>query len=140
MVMNKLLEDSNANEPYEEAGGDDTQITRALVYSLLLIVPVIVIVGGIVWWLSLGTDQQVTQASELVQPTKRDVAQLQPPQLPLVDVTLAAGITFKHYAGARGEKLLPETMGGGVAFFDYDGDGDPDLLFVNGSDWPWTKD
>ena len=38
------------------------------------------------------------------------------------------GIAFVHHNGAYGEKLLPETMGGGVAFFDYDGDGDQDLL------------
>ena len=36
------------------------------------------------------------------------------------DVTAAAGITFRHENGAAGEKLLPETMGGGVAFFDFD--------------------
>ncbi|HSL83107.1 MAG TPA: CRTAC1 family protein, partial [Thermoanaerobaculia bacterium] len=54
-----------------------------------------------------------------------------PPPAPFRDVTAAAGIAFVHSNGATGEKLLPETMGGGVAFFDYDGDGDPDLLFVD---------
>ena len=34
------------------------------------------------------------------------------------------------------DKLLPETMGGGVAFFDFDNDGAPDLLFINSTDWP----
>ena len=53
------------------------------------------------------------------------------------DVTTAAGIDFVHYNGAYGDKLLPETMGGGVAFFDFDSDGDQDLLFINGTDWPW---
>lgn len=52
------------------------------------------------------------------------------------DVTEAAGIRFQHNNGAFGEKYLPETMGSGVAFFDFDGDGDQDLLFVNGMDWP----
>jgi enediyne biosynthesis protein E4 len=41
-----------------------------------------------------------------------------------------------HFNGAYGDKLLPETMGGGTAFFDYDNDGDQDLLFVNSSTWP----
>ena len=54
-----------------------------------------------------------------------------------VDITKASGIDFVHHNGAFGERLLPETMGGGVAFLDYDNDGDQDLLFVNGSDWPF---
>jgi len=55
------------------------------------------------------------------------------PRLPFTDVTREAGIDFVHRNGADGEKLLPETMGGGVAFFDYDGDGDPDLLLMHTS-------
>ena len=54
-----------------------------------------------------------------------------PPVIPFTDVTAASGIDFVHVNGASADKLLPETMGGGVAFFDYDGDGDADLLFVN---------
>jgi enediyne biosynthesis protein E4 len=45
-------------------------------------------------------------------------------------VTAQSGITFRHVNGATGSKLLPETMGGGVVTFDYDGDGKPDILFV----------
>jgi enediyne biosynthesis protein E4 len=53
-----------------------------------------------------------------------------------VDATAAAGIHFVHDSGAYGKKFLPETMGSGLAFFDYDGDGRQDLFFVNGTDWP----
>jgi hypothetical protein len=53
-----------------------------------------------------------------------------------VDVTAAAGIDFRHENGAYGGKLLPETMGAGCAFVDYDADGWPDILFVNGTNWP----
>ncbi len=53
-----------------------------------------------------------------------------------VEVTEAAGIRFLHENGAFGDKYLPETMGSGVAFFDADGDGDQDLLFVNSRRWP----
>src|SRR5436190_10609468 len=52
------------------------------------------------------------------------------------DITSAVGITFTHVNGAYGDKLLPETMGGGVAFFDFDDDGHADLLFINSSYWP----
>ncbi|HLH08031.1 MAG TPA: CRTAC1 family protein [Terriglobales bacterium] len=57
----------------------------------------------------------------------------------LVDVTSRAGIEFQHNTGAYGGKLLPETMGSGCAFLDYDGDGWQDILLVNGMDWPGHK-
>src|SRR5207237_10620654 len=53
-----------------------------------------------------------------------------------VDVTDAAGIAFKHNNGAYGGKLLPETLGSGCAFVDYDADGWQDILLVNSADWP----
>jgi hypothetical protein len=53
----------------------------------------------------------------------------------LTDVTEAAGIQFHHNSGAFGAKYLPETLGPGCAFFDYDGDGWLDILLVNGMNW-----
>ena len=52
------------------------------------------------------------------------------------DVTSSAGIAFKHNNGAYGGKLLPETLGSGCAFLDYDADGWQDILLVNSMDWP----
>jgi hypothetical protein len=52
------------------------------------------------------------------------------------DVTAPAGIAFRHNSGAFGGKYLPETMGSGCAFLDYDNDGWQDILLVNGMDWP----
>src|SRR5712672_735821 len=52
------------------------------------------------------------------------------------DVTQTAGIRFVHNNAAFGKKFLPETMGPGVAFIDYDNDGWPDIFIVNGMDWP----
>ena len=52
------------------------------------------------------------------------------------NVTAAAGIPFQHNSGAYGGKLLPETLGSGCAFLDYDRDGWQDILLVNGMDWP----
>jgi len=52
------------------------------------------------------------------------------------DITASAGIGFVHETGAFGKKWMPETMGSGGAFLDYDSDGRPDLLLVNGSRWP----
>ena len=54
----------------------------------------------------------------------------------LTDVTTSSGLQFRHYNGAYGGKLLPETLGSGCAFLDYDNDGWQDILLVNGMDWP----
>jgi len=55
------------------------------------------------------------------------------------DVTEQTGIHFKHNSGAFGKKYLPETMGSGVCFLDYDNDGWQDILLVNSMDWPGHK-
>jgi hypothetical protein len=55
------------------------------------------------------------------------------------DVTAQAGIHFKHNSGAFGKKYLPETLGPGCAFLDYDNDGWQDILLVNSTNWPEKK-
>lgn len=57
-------------------------------------------------------------------------------QIHFVDVTRAAGIHFVHNNGAFGKMWLPEALGSGVAFIDYNNDGWPDILLINGKDWP----
>jgi enediyne biosynthesis protein E4 len=61
------------------------------------------------------------------------------PGFRFVDVTASAGIHFEHNSGAYGGKLLPETLGSGCAFLDYDADGWQDILLVNSMDWPGHK-
>ncbi|MGA8214163.1 MAG: CRTAC1 family protein [Candidatus Sulfotelmatobacter sp.] len=61
------------------------------------------------------------------------------PGFRFVDVTSSAGIQFQHNSGAFGGKFLPETLGSGCAFLDYDRDGWQDILLVNGMDWPGHK-
>lgn len=58
------------------------------------------------------------------------------PGFRFTNVTAAAGLRFQHNSGAYGGKLLPETLGSGCAFLDYDRDGWQDILLVNGMDWP----
>jgi hypothetical protein len=55
------------------------------------------------------------------------------------DVTEPAGLQFQHNSGAFGGKFLPETLGSGCAFLDYDRDGWQDILLINGADWPGHK-
>ena len=61
------------------------------------------------------------------------------PGFRFVDVTAQAGIQFQHNSGAYGGKFLPETLGSGCAFLDYDRDGWQDILLINGMDWPGHK-
>ena len=55
------------------------------------------------------------------------------------DVTYSSGVRFVHNNGGFGGKYLPECMGSGCAFLDYDGDGWQDILLVQGMDWPGHK-
>ncbi len=72
---------------------------------------------------------------------KSSVASSPRPSGPITftDITAQAGIHFKHNSGAFGKKYLPETMGSGVCFIDYDNDGWQDILLVNSMDWPGHK-
>jgi enediyne biosynthesis protein E4 len=57
------------------------------------------------------------------------------PAIRFTDITQQAGIRYIHNNGAFGKKYLPETLGPGCAFIDYDNDGYPDILVMNGEDF-----
>jgi hypothetical protein len=129
----------NANAPHSgDHEQNDGVIGVALVVSLVVFLLIgLVIVGGIGAYLFWGTSSPLPEPVAIVDAAVREVDQAAVPSVPFADITAQSGITFTHTSGAYGDKLLPETMGGGVAFFDYDNDGDQDLLFVNSTLWPW---
>lgn len=81
---------------------------------------------------SVGTDYVPDAAAP---EEVKDAEPIVLPDVRFVEITDESGVDFVHENSARGAKLLPETMGSGVAVLDYDSDGDPDLLFVNQEPW-----
>ena len=109
-------------------------IGRAFRRSLWVFAIIILFLGG-AWLVKLKPVASVRH-TDLTVPELPAKVLREIPEVKFTDITKAAGITFRHVNGAQGDKLLPETMGGGVAFFDFDNDGDQDLLFVNSCYWP----
>jgi hypothetical protein len=83
----------------------------------------------------ISTAAVLLAAGALAAPAARPAAPIAPKTVRFTDITSPAGIKFVHNSGRAGKKLLPETMGAGVALFDADGDGWLDILFVNGRNW-----
>jgi hypothetical protein len=128
---------SPPDEREELAPADDAIIARAFRRSVIAIVTVALISGGAVWWARRKAAAPQPKMTPLTAPVTASHGESELPEAKFTDSTSAAGITFVHNTGAYGEKLLPETMGGGVAFLDFDGDGDQDVLFINATYWPW---
>src|SRR5437879_4783944 len=123
-------------ENEELAPRDDAVIGRAFRRSLVVLLVVGAVVGGISFLLEPHPPAPQTLNTQFDTPASRELPVNEIPVARFTDITKQAGVTFVHKNGAYGEKLLPETMGGGVAFFDFDNDGAPDLLFINSTDWP----
>ena len=118
----------------EETPGDDAVIGRAFRGSLSVFGAIALIVLVAVY-LSRRSGETGPERSIDVTRPETVIGNTAPPVVRFTDISKEAGIDFVHYSGAYGDKLLPETMGGGAAFFDYDNDGDQDLLFINSANW-----
>jgi hypothetical protein len=123
-------------EEEELARYDDAVIGRAFRWSLVALLGLAVVAVGVVFWLKRPPAAPPPKVTQFAAPVTPERPVNLAPQVRFTDITREAGIRFVHRNGAYGDKLLPETMGGGVAFFDFDNDGDQDLLFVNSSYWP----
>ncbi len=130
--------DRQVHSEEELVPADDRIIGSALRWSALALVAVGVIAAAVVWWLRRPAEEAPEQTLERSAPTAV-VADVEAPIVEFTDITRDAGIDFEHVNGAEGDKLLPETMGSGAAFFDYDNDDDPDLLLINSTYWPHSS-
>lgn len=139
-MVNKDDKRENYIEEEELVPEDDAVIGRAFRWSLLVIGVIGLVVVGVILVGSERTPGDVVRAVDTRTPDTLVQTLDSVPPVPFRDITSEAGIDFVHENGADGRKLLPETMGGGVAFLDYDGDGDQDLLFINSSEWEAPAD
>lgn len=127
----------NPDDHEELVHEDDKIVGKASGYSALVFVLIIALVGAIALFLKRPKEQGPEIKTAISAPVVPDKPRAEMPKVTFTDITQAAGVTFVHNNGATGEKLLPESLGGGVAFLDFDNDGDADLLFVNSTWWPW---
>ncbi len=117
--------------------GQDPEIRRAIRRSLavLTVIAAVALAG---WWWSQRTPPPPTADASPVAPaveTSSADGSSDETRFDFKSRGPERGIDFLHVNGATGRKLLPETLGGGVAIVDLDGDGDGDLVFVDGDRW-----
>ena len=136
-----MTPNERTDTPKEEWVADDDRVIGTAVRWSIAVIGIAGLLAGVgAWWFSRTPPPDALAEAEPALATRLpedDPATPAPPRLPFEDITAGSGIDFVHENGAYGLKLLPETMGSGAAFADFDGDGDPDLLLANGDLWPW---
>ncbi|KLU07419.1 hypothetical protein RISK_000497 [Rhodopirellula islandica] len=134
-----MSSDPQSNEVDESELRDEADIGRAMRGSLIALVAIVLVGGIAAYLLTRPKPAPPVRESQLASVAIREQPKVVLPKTPFKDITEEAGISFVHNNGATGDKLLPETMGGGSAFLDFDNDGDQDLLLINSMDWPWDE-
>ncbi|RCS54050.1 CRTAC1 family protein [Bremerella cremea] len=136
-MSDKTQANLTAEDP--ELDHDDQVIGQALRWSLVIIAVVAGLGMGVVYFLLPDKTPPPPVEAKLSNVETRQATEIEIPAVTFTDITKQAGIDFVQQNGASDEKLLPETMGGGCAFFDFDNDGDQDLLLTNSCVWPWNR-
>lgn len=118
---------------------DDAVIGRAFFWSLLVIALAAAVAVGFFlarYWAVEHEEAILPKDAGDIRGIDRTAEAGTIPAVRFHDIASQVGIDFVHFNGATGEKLLPETMGGGCAIFDYDNDGHQDVLLVDSWYWP----
>lgn len=116
---------------------NDAVIADFFKRSLIIIAAMILITVGLVYYFTREKKQQGI-VEEAYQAPEQLIHRINPPKTLFVEQAKQRGIGFVPENGATGERMLPETMGQGVAFIDFDNDGDQDIVFTNGTNWQWN--
>jgi len=127
----------NKDKPSMNLQQREALIRRAF-YRSLAVIAVLVLAGAGIWYFTRqnARPQAIEEAVVSGPVIDESAPPKTPPPVTFTDITREAGINFVHVNGSTGEKLMPETIGSGAAFLDYDNDGDQDLLLVNSKWWP----
>ena len=88
---------------------------------IIILLSAALFAGGLL--LFLGDREEPVPVTPAATPERIQAPAVSPTPARFTDITREAGIDFIHVNGAYGDRLLPETMGAGVAFFDADNDG-----------------
>jgi hypothetical protein len=118
--------------------GND-QVIADFFKKSILVITIIALLIVLFMYVNHGRQEPGEIVEKKYQPPSQLSKQVEVPEIVFVEESVKRGLNFKHENGATGERMLPETMGSGVAFIDFDNDGDQDVVFANGSSWPWDK-
>lgn len=142
--MTSEVSEQDDHEDFEDQDEQDIQddavIESALRKSLVVFIFAMLPVIALLIYLIVTKEEAETIETEVLNPTIRDVSETKLPTITMVDATEGCGVDFEFESGRYGDKLLPETMGGGVAVFDYNNDSHADILLVNAMRWPFAEE
>ena len=139
--VEKATTDVEENDAHhDEDVENDAVIGSAFRASLIVLIFALLPVIGWLIYLNAKKSHESAVEFETQAPEVRQSNEQPVPRLPMAVVTDQSGVDFVHETGRYGDKLLPETMGSGVAVLDFNQDGHLDLLLINSSRWPWDKE